>query len=174
VAAVGAGLWAYRSWSLEHPAEFGLLYGAPVPGYEAPASTIPAGARVGDMLAGAVAELHRRGLVDAEGATVRARRLDRATRAEFARNGHRRGYDLPDAVVALLFDGYVRLHGVVVMEVFGQLRPLTDHPEDYAACLVDGMLADIVGEGGPARSQTAATTSSSTTRSRNASTDASR
>jgi hypothetical protein len=108
---------------------------------------------------------------------ARARRLDRATRAEFARNGRRRGYELPDAVLALLFDGFVRLHGVVVMEVFGQLRPLTDHPEDYAACLVDGMLADLVGEH-PAdrdrRPQTAATTSSSTTRSRNASTDASR
>ena len=148
VAAVGAALWAYRSWSLEHPAEFGLLYGAPVPGYAAPASTIPAGARVGDMLAEAVADLHRHGLVDAEGAVARARRLDRATRAEFARNGRRRGYDLPDAVVALLFDGFVRLHGVVVMEVFGQLRPLTDRPEDYVACLVDGIVTDLVGEGG--------------------------
>ena len=126
------------------------------------------------MLAEAVADLHRRGLVDAEGAVARARRLDRATRAEFARNGRRRGYDLPDAVVALLFDGFVRLHGVVVMEVFGQLRPLTDRPEDYVACLVDGIVTDLVGEGGGARSQTAATTSSSTTRSRNASTDASR
>jgi len=173
VAAVGAGLWAYRTWSLEHPAEFGLIYGAPVPGYEAPASTIPAGARVGDLLAGAVAELHRHGLVDVDGAVVRARRLDRATRAEFARNGRRRGYELPDAVLALLLDGFVRLHGVVVMEVFGQLRPLTDHPEDYAACLVDGMIGDIVGERG-GRPQTAATTSSSTTRSRKASTEASR
>jgi hypothetical protein len=144
-----------------------------VPGYAAPASTIPAGARVGDLLAGAVADLHRQGLLDADGAAARARRLDRATRAEFARNGRRRGYDLPDAVIALLFDGFVRLHGVVVMEVFGQLRPLTDHPEDYAACLVDGIIADLVGEGGR-RPQTAATTSSSTTRSRNASTDASR
>src|SRR3954454_17124108 len=38
--AVGAGLWAYRTWSVEHPAEFGLLYGAPVPGYRAPERTI--------------------------------------------------------------------------------------------------------------------------------------
>jgi len=56
------------------------------------------------------------------------------------------------------------------MEVFGQLGPLTDRPEDYAACLVDGLLADLVGD----TRQTVATTSSSTTRSRNASTEASR
>lgn len=176
VEALGAGLWAYRAWGVEHPAEFGLLYGAPVPGYEAPARTIGPGARSGDLLAAAVVDLRSAGLLDEHGAEQRARRLDRATRAEFARNARRRGYDLPDAVAALLFDGFVRLHGMTVMEVFGQLRPLTDRPEDYAACLVDGMVADLLGTGPADRTaaQTVATTSSSTTRSRNASTDASR
>jgi AcrR family transcriptional regulator len=171
VGGLGAALWAYRTWSIEHPAEFGLLYGAPVPGYQPPARTVAAGARAGDLLAHAVEELCRAGLVDERGAEQRVRRLDRATRAEFARNARRRGYDLPDAVSALLLDGFVRLHGVTVMEVFGQLRPLTDRPEDYAACLVDGLLADLIGD---ANRQTVATTSSSTTRSRNASTEASR
>jgi AcrR family transcriptional regulator len=171
VAALGAGLWAYRAWSVEHPAEFALLYGAPVPGYQPPARTAAAGARAGEVLARAVEELCRHGLIDERTAEQRVRRLDRATRAEFARNAHRRGYDLPDAVSALLIDGFVRLHGVTVMEVFGQLRPLTDRPEDYAACLVDGLIADLLGD---ANRQTVATTSSSTTRSRNASTEASR
>jgi AcrR family transcriptional regulator len=175
VAALGAALWAYRTWSVEHPAEFGLLYGAPVPGYEAPASTSPAAARVGDLLAAAVQELHAVGLVDEAGAQRRARRLDRATRAEFGRSARHRGHDLPEPVIALLVDGFVRLHGVVVMEVFGQLRPLTDRPGDYAACLLDGLLADLLGDRGTEQGgQTAATTSSSTTRSRNASTEASR
>ena len=171
IAAVGAGLWAYRTWAVDHPAEFGLLYGAPVPGYRAPERTIAPGARAGDLLAHAVVEVRRAGLLDERGAEQRVRRLDRATRAEFARNARRRGYDLPESVAALLIDGFVRLHGVTVMEVFGQLRPLTDRPADYAACLVDGVVADVLG-GTPG--QTVATTSSSTTRSRNASTDASR
>jgi AcrR family transcriptional regulator len=171
VEALGAGLWAYRTWSVEHPAEFGLLYGAPVPGYRRPARSVEAAARAGDLLAQAVEEICRQGLVDERGAEQRVRRLDRATRAEFARNARSRGYHLPDAVSALLLDGFVRLHGVTVMEVFGQLAPLTGHPEDYAACLVDGLIADLLGD---APGQTVATTSSSTTRSRNASTDASR
>ena len=170
VAALGAGLWAYRTWSVEHPAEFGLLHGAPVPGYQPPARTVAARAQAGDLLAHAVEELCRHGLIDERGAEHRVRRLDRATRAEFARNARRRGYDLPDGVSALLIDGFVRLHGVTVMEVFGQLGPLTDRPEDYAACLVDGLIADLLGD----TRQTVATTSNSTTRSRNASTEASR
>ncbi len=172
VEALGAGLWAYRAWGIEHPAEFGLLHGAPVPGYEPPARTLGPAGRAVDVLAAAVAGLRGAGLLDEQGAEQRARRLDRATRAEFARNARDRGHDLPDAVAALLFDGFVRLHGVTVMEVFGQLRRLTDRPEDYAACLVDAVVADLLGSGGPG--QTVATTSSSTTRSRNASTDASR
>lgn len=171
VEALEAGLWAYRTWGVTRPADFGLLYGPPVPGYEAPERTAAPAARTGDLLAGAVGALATAGLLDERGAELRARRLDRATRAEFGRTARQRGHDLPDCVAVLLFDGVVRLHGVTVMEVFGQLRPLTDRPEDYAACLVDGIVADLLGR---SAGQTVATTSSSTTRSRKASTDASR
>src|SRR4051794_35102540 len=34
--AVLAGLHAFRRWALDHPQEYGLIYGTPVPGYEAP------------------------------------------------------------------------------------------------------------------------------------------
>ena len=47
---------AVRSWGLEHPAEYALIYGSPVPGYAAPAETIPAAGRVGLLLAAIVAE----------------------------------------------------------------------------------------------------------------------
>ena len=90
----------------------------------------------------------RRGLVDAEGAVARPGGSTARRAPSSPGTARRRGYDLPDAVVALLFDGFVRLHGVVVMEVFGQLRPLTDRPEDYVACLVDGIVTDLVGEAG--------------------------
>lgn len=36
----------FRTWALEHPHEFQLLYGTPIPGYQAPPETIPAAALV--------------------------------------------------------------------------------------------------------------------------------
>ncbi len=36
---------AVRSWALEHPADHGLIYGTPIPGYVAPPDTIPAALR---------------------------------------------------------------------------------------------------------------------------------
>jgi AcrR family transcriptional regulator len=41
---------AVRSWALAHPHEYALLYGSPVPGYEAPKDTVPAASRVGVVL----------------------------------------------------------------------------------------------------------------------------
>ena len=47
---------AVRAWALEHPAEYALVYGSPVPGYAAPAETIPAAGRVAVVLVAIVAE----------------------------------------------------------------------------------------------------------------------
>ncbi|HSK57967.1 MAG TPA: TetR/AcrR family transcriptional regulator [Actinomycetospora sp.] len=47
---------AVRAWALEHPAEYALVYGSPVPGYAAPAETIPAAGRVATVLVAIVAE----------------------------------------------------------------------------------------------------------------------
>ena len=45
-------LWrATRAWALEHRNEYGLIYGTPVPGYQAPPETIPAASRISILLA---------------------------------------------------------------------------------------------------------------------------
>lgn len=43
---------AVRGWALGHPHEYALIYGSPVPGYVAPAATVPSAARVGVLLIG--------------------------------------------------------------------------------------------------------------------------
>src|ERR1700759_75355 len=40
-----AATGAARGWSLTHPHEYALLYGSPVPGYQAPADTVAPAAR---------------------------------------------------------------------------------------------------------------------------------
>ncbi len=50
-----AGRWlaacrAVRAWAVEHPGEFALLYGTPVPGYAAPQDTIEPATRVVQVL----------------------------------------------------------------------------------------------------------------------------
>ncbi|MFC9294544.1 TetR-like C-terminal domain-containing protein [Streptomyces sp. NPDC057011] len=45
---------ALRQWSFDHPAEFTLIYGSPVPGYHAPQETVPPASRTPGVLAGIV------------------------------------------------------------------------------------------------------------------------
>lgn len=45
---------ALRQWSFDHPAEFALIYGSPVPGYHAPQETVPPASRTPAVLAGIV------------------------------------------------------------------------------------------------------------------------
>jgi len=59
---------AVRAWALAHPHEYALLYGSPVPGYAAPADTVPAASRVGVVLGRILGEAARSGaLPDATG-----------------------------------------------------------------------------------------------------------
>lgn len=141
-AALRAGMLAYRAWGAANPERFGLLYGAPVPGYAAPPETIRAGTRVGDLLVGLVSALH------VESRTVPPPPVDPTTRREFERLARRRGYDLPVGVLAVAMDGLVRVHGVTVMEVFGQLRPLTARPAPYVVRCVEAVVRDLTGDDG--------------------------
>ncbi|MGY1750677.1 TetR/AcrR family transcriptional regulator [Modestobacter sp. SYSU DS0511] len=52
---------AVRRWARDHPHEYALLYGSPVPGYRAPRDTVPAAARVGAVLGGVLGDAARAG-----------------------------------------------------------------------------------------------------------------
>ncbi len=147
--AARAALLAYRAWGVANPARFGLLYGAPVPGYVAPAATIASGARVGDLLIALVTRLQDEHRLDEQSLQRRASSLDPTTAGEFDRLARRRGYALPVEALALVVDAFVRVHGVTVMEVFGQLRPLVSRAAPYVEQTVEAVLADLVARARP-------------------------
>jgi AcrR family transcriptional regulator len=52
---------AVRAWALAHPHEYALLYGSPVPGYQAPKDTVRAASRVGVVLGSILGDAARDG-----------------------------------------------------------------------------------------------------------------
>jgi AcrR family transcriptional regulator len=130
--AIVEGMRAYRSWSLANPAEFGLAYGAPVPGYAAPGdATIRAGSRVGDHMFGLLEQAWDQGALDGAALSRREVRLTRGTAEQFQHLRQRRGYGGPMALTAAAMDAFLALHGFVAMEVFGQLRPVVPDAAPY-------------------------------------------
>jgi AcrR family transcriptional regulator len=140
------GVWhAYRAWAVAHPAEFGLAYGSPVPGYVAPpADTVRAGTRIGRFALGLLARAHAEGRLDPDTLRRRATRLSPGTAEQLDTWSERHDQNVPTEVLAVWLDLFVHLHGLVSMEVFGLLRPITPDAAPYAAELVDAELAALV------------------------------
>lgn len=132
---------AVRSWAVEDPARWALLYGSPVPGYAAPAEqTVVPGTRVIATLLHELGRAHARGLVrddlpDASGAL--SADLS-AIRDEF-------GIALPDPAIAAGSMLWATLIGAVSLEVFGQYGAGTfRHPEALFEAQVRLVLSRIL------------------------------
>lgn len=151
VARLRAALLAFRSWSVAHPAEYGLMYGNPLPGYVAPADRLyEPGTRVAQLLYRTVAAAEVAGQLDPE---VTARRIAALPAEHLEQLETWRARRLPDnslAVVVTNIDLWARIQGLLSLEVFGQLRPVLPDPAPYFTATVDAAFAETGLVGPPA------------------------
>ncbi|MEU4159578.1 WHG domain-containing protein [Actinoplanes sp. NPDC026670] len=124
-AAAGAGTptekWlaaghAAREWALSSPHEWALIYGSPVPGYQAPQDTIVPATRVLLLLGATLTEAYTSGvLVSREPLTGRfAEELAPIAASVLP--------DLPTRLVADAIAAYFQICGAISAELFGQLN----------------------------------------------------
>jgi AcrR family transcriptional regulator len=120
---------AYRQWAVEHPVDFQLIYGNPIPGYEAPAEvTVPLARRPFDGLFLRFLEAYQSGelVVPAEYEPVPA-----SVRAHFATWLPTAGYAFPDALLCLLMSGWAHIHDMVMLELFEHIGPVVGDPAAF-------------------------------------------
>ncbi|MFI6275314.1 TetR/AcrR family transcriptional regulator [Streptomyces sp. NPDC050988] len=115
---------AVREWALGHPHEYALIYGSPVPGYVAPATTVLAASRVALLLIGIVRDAH-------QGAGVALPPLPAELGPEARRLADDLAPDLPPAVVAALVAAWAQLYGLVGFELFGQFNRVVEDREPF-------------------------------------------
>ena len=127
-----AALHAFRLWALDHPQEYGLIYGTPVPGYEAPAEdTMEAAMRTNAVLLGELARAVAMGMIrlppeESIPESLRGMLTEMASQPEKAR------IDLPMAGWAVAMQFWVVLYGAINAEVFGHMPPsVLDHSADF-------------------------------------------
>ena len=107
---------AYRAWAVAHPNEFGLLFGDPIPDYQAPdgGPTVDSMRRVGTAFAGPFLAAIAEGRLQVPAA------YDVEELVEPLRAMSDLGQDLPTPVWVLFLLAWGRLHGQTSLEVFGQ------------------------------------------------------
>jgi AcrR family transcriptional regulator len=120
---------AVRAWALEHPSEYALIYGSPVPGYAAPAETIPAAGRTALVLVAIVAE---HGTAPAGDAGRGGDVLEDDVLP-----------DLPPALAVPAVAAWTQLFGAVGFEVFGQYRNVVRDREAFLDRLADATATSV-------------------------------
>jgi AcrR family transcriptional regulator len=134
----------FRRWSLDHPHEFALVFGSPVPGYAAPQDTIGPASRVPRVLIGLLAAAADAGLVDHEAAR------DLPADVRRALSPVRAGVPdtIPDDLLARGLLVWTLLVGAVSFELFGHTHNVVDdEPDLRTAFFTDQMrrAAELVG-----------------------------
>ena len=116
---------AVRSWALDHPHDYLLLYGSPVPGYAAPDDTVAPGTRVTFALVGvlrdaAIAGRLQPASMPGERCAELSGDLDRLARLV--------GVDASDTAVLAFLAAWTQLFGLIGFELTNQTREMTtDH-----------------------------------------------
>jgi AcrR family transcriptional regulator len=133
---------AVRGWALREPARYGLLFGSPVPGYQAPAErTTAPGTRVVNSLVQILDTAHRAGRLAERGPSV----LPAPLAADLEAIRRELGAEVPGALLARGTLVWTSLFGAVSFEVFGQYGAGTFSAPDVLFEHHIAVLADLAG-----------------------------
>lgn len=130
---------AVRTWAIEHPNEYALVYGSPVPGYVAPEDTVVPGTRVSRLLVSIVAEAAATNQLEP---TLHLD-LPAGTAGELRALGDLLEVDLPQPVLAATLVAWTQLFGLLGFEVFGQTRGIVEDHEAFFTAAAGAMAAGI-------------------------------
>jgi AcrR family transcriptional regulator len=114
-----------RRWALDHPYEYGLVYGSPVPGYAAPQDTVGPGTRVTTVLSDILADAQLLGVLD----PPEAGPLPRRVKAELAALRRSFAPTVPESALERGIMAWTLLFGFVSFELFGQYHSMVDDTE---------------------------------------------
>ncbi len=130
---------AVRSWALDHRHEHALVYGTPVPGYDAPETTTASGTRVSYALVGIVRDAWAADLLRPPAGPAIPDHLA----GDFVELRATIDLDVPDTVLVATLAAWSQLLGLLGLELFGQTRGVVTHHADLFRATAATMAAAI-------------------------------
>ena len=128
---------AVRSWAIDNPNRYALIYGSPVPGYVAPPDTVAPASRVAALLTRILLDGTASGSLPAE---ITSDSVSAATTEALAPLREFIGPNVGDALIQRGMMVWTGLYGAVSFELFGQLHNVIgDRPGEreawFAECI---------------------------------------
>ena len=129
-----------RNWAIAHPSDYGLIFGTPVPGYEAPTETVGPGTRYTNVLLRLLEDIHVAG--HAPRVTVK---IQKQLSAQYKQLRQSSRMSVSDDLLFAGITAWVTLFGAVNFEVFGHLDNVLPDPTLHFTSLVDMMATEYFG-----------------------------
>jgi AcrR family transcriptional regulator len=132
---------ALRRWAQEHPHQWGLIFGTPVPGYDAPQDTVVPYTRVAAALVRPLVEAREAGRLRMDG---HLRPVSDELRVAVAPVSDGLLPGMPVEKVVLALEAWTTIVGAISLEVFGHWRNTVLDPGLLFEATV-GEVADLIG-----------------------------
>ena len=129
-----------RTWALRHPADYGLIFGTPVPGYAAPPDTVDPGRRYTNVLLRLLVDAHTAGYVAA---------VDIPPAKGFVKEykyvQSNLGISLPDEMLLAGLAAWAAMFGAISFELFGHVDEVFTNPGIHYSALAHMLGEKLLG-----------------------------
>lgn len=129
-----------RDWGLQHPSDYGLIFGTPVPGYEAPTDTVEPGTRYTNVLLRFLADVHDAGYSPRVNV-----KISKQLTTQYKRLRQTSGLTVPDELLCTGVSAWISLIGAVSFEIFGHLDNVLPDASLHFAVLVEMVASEYFG-----------------------------
>lgn len=129
-----------RDWALANRADYGLVFGTPVPGYEAPDDTIAPAMRYTNVMVRLLAD------IDAVGRTptIETPKI-KGSVGEYRHVRKAIGVDAPDETLLAGLSAWAAVFGAINQELFGHVDTVFKDPGVHFAALTDMLGRQLMG-----------------------------
>lgn len=131
-----------RTWAIANPSDYGLIFGTPVPGYEAPTDTIAPALRYTNVLLRLLADVQAAGCKPL--ITVPS---TKGVSREYKRVRANLGMQLSDEMLLAGLAAWAALFGAISFELFGHVDTVFTDPEAHFRALSEMLGAQMLGMG---------------------------
>ena len=133
---------AIRDWARANPHEYALIYGSPVPGYQAPRDTVGPAARV-PLVLGQLVRDSQAIQAASPAAPAAAPPVPALLAAQAAIVAGAIAPGVPEPVIVRVLIAWTQLFGMISFELFGQFVGSADPADDFFGYAVEQMIAYI-------------------------------
>lgn len=131
---------AIRDWAVEHPSDYGLIFGTPVPGYEAPDDTTAPGQRYTTALIRLITE------ADAAGCAARVDLpSSRIALREYKKVRANLAIKVSDEMLIAGLTAWATVLGAISLEMFGHVDTIFDDPSVHFSALTAMLGQQLMG-----------------------------